>query len=55
MLALLEHEVTSRGGSCVFGDTDSMAIVATEHGGLVSCPSGGHKTDDGQPALLALS
>lgn len=40
MLSLLEHEVTSRGGSYAFCDTDSMAIVATRHGGLVGCPTG---------------
>jgi hypothetical protein len=31
MLALLEHEVTSAGGSYAFCDTDSLAIVATPH------------------------
>lgn len=32
MLALLENEVTSRGGTYAFTDTDSMAIVATRDG-----------------------
>lgn len=31
MLALLEHEVTGRGGTYAICDTDSMAIVASEH------------------------
>ena len=33
MLALLERLRHRRGGSYAFCDTDSMAIVATEHGG----------------------
>ena len=37
MLALLEHEVTRAGGSSVFCDTDSLAIVATTHGGSIQC------------------
>lgn len=40
MLALLEREVTDRGGSYAFCDTDSMAIVVNEHGGLVPCLGG---------------
>lgn len=34
MLALLEHEVTRRGGTYAICDTDSMAIVASEDGDL---------------------
>jgi hypothetical protein len=37
MLALLEHSVSELGGTYVMEDTDSMAIVATERGGLVRC------------------
>ena len=55
MLALLESVVTERGGSYVFCDTDSMAIVASEHGQLVPCPGGSHVTDDGREAVKALS
>lgn len=40
MLALLERCVTDRGGCYVLEDTDSLAIVATEHGGRVPCPNG---------------
>ena len=36
-------------------DTDSMAIVATEAGGLVPCPSGPHRTPDGRDAVQALT
>ena len=37
MLALLEDCVAEAGGTYAMEDTDSMAIVATEDGGLVPC------------------
>ncbi len=37
MLALLETQVTARGGTYAFADTDSMAIVSTKRGGRVPC------------------
>ena len=40
MLALLEYSVTELGGTYAMEDTDSMAIVATERGGKISCPGG---------------
>src|SRR5207248_190174 len=40
MLGLLEHEVTRLGGTYAMEDTDSMAIVATEQGGMIPCPGG---------------
>jgi len=40
MLALLEQSVVKLGGSYAMEDTDSMAIVATEHGGPVRCVGG---------------
>jgi hypothetical protein len=52
MLALIEHSVNKRGGSYLFCDTDSMAIVASKNGGLVACPGG--KADRGE-AVNALS
>jgi hypothetical protein len=55
MLALLEREVTDRGGSYAFCDTDSMAIVASEHGELVPCSGGLERLPDGMPAVRALS
>ena len=36
-------------------DTDSMAIVATESGGLIDCPGGDHRQKDGTAAVKALS
>jgi hypothetical protein len=37
MLALLERCVTDASGSFALCDTDSMAIVATKHGGMIDC------------------
>ncbi len=54
MLALLERLVTDQGGTYAFCDTDSMAIVSTQAGGLVPCPGGPHLLD-GKPAIRALS
>ena len=36
-------------------DTDSMAIVATERGGLVACHGGPYKLDDGREAARAIT
>jgi hypothetical protein len=55
MLALLEKSVTDLGGTYAMEDTDSMAIVATEQGGLVACPGGTHRTESGTEAIKALS
>ena len=55
MLAILESLITYEGGTYAFCDTDSMAIVATEHGGLVPCPGGRHRLPDGWNAIQALS
>jgi hypothetical protein len=55
MLALLEKCVTELGGSYAMEDTDSMAIVATERGGLIECPGGPHRTPNGVEAIKALS
>ncbi|GAA4403405.1 DNA polymerase [Tsukamurella soli] len=55
MLALLERCVTDLGGTWAFCDTDSMAIVADETGSLVPCAGGPHLTDDGRPAVRALT
>jgi DNA polymerase type B, organellar and viral len=55
MLTLLECLVRDAGGTFAFSDTDSMAIVATEHGGLVPCPGGPERMPDGTHAVRALS
>src|SRR5207237_8448776 len=55
MLALLERLISDAGGVHAFCDTDSMAIVANETGGLVRCPGGPHVLPDGREAIRALS
>ena len=55
MLALLESVVTARGGSYVFCDTDSMAIVSSESEQLLPCPGGPHTAEDGREAVKALA
>ncbi|MGD0894583.1 MAG: hypothetical protein ABSA08_00970 [Acidimicrobiales bacterium] len=55
MLAVLERNVTDLGGSWAFCDTDSMAIVCSERGGLVACPGGPARLPDGSEAVRALS
>jgi len=54
MLALLENCVSELGGTYAMEDTDSMAIVATKHGGLIACP-GGERSEKNKPAIKALS
>ena len=55
MLAMLERLVTDAGGSYVFCDTDSMAIVADRGGGLQPCAGGQGRRSDGAQAVRALS
>jgi hypothetical protein len=55
MLALLEHSITELGGTYAMEDTDSMAIVATEKGGIVPCTGGSNHTKDGEAGVKALS
>ena len=55
MLALLERSVTDKGGTYAMEDTDSMAIVATERGGLIPCPGGPHRSEEGKESIKALS
>lgn len=55
MLALLDHCVSALRGTYVMEDTDSMAVVSTEHGGLVPCPGGPFQMPNGRAAVRALS
>lgn len=55
MLAMLERCITDRGGTYALCDTDSMAPVATEHGGLVPCAGGTERLPDGTLVIRALS
>lgn len=55
LLALVEHEVVTRGGTYAFCDTDSMTIVATEHGDQIACPGGPERLADGTEAIRSLT
>ncbi|HYM24627.1 MAG TPA: hypothetical protein VEU08_15525, partial [Vicinamibacterales bacterium] len=55
MLAMLERCVADRHGEYVMCDTDSMAIVASERGGLVPCVGGRERLADEAEAVQALS
>ena len=54
MLALLERCVTDLGGTYAMEDTDSMAVVAAQRGGLIECEGGTHRKA-GKAAIKALS
>ena len=54
MLALLERCVTDLGGTYAMEDTDSMAVVAAQRGGLIECDGGTHRKA-GKAAIKALS
>ena len=55
LLATAMRLVRDVGGSWAFCDTDSLFIIATEHGKLIPCPGGEHNTPTGKPAIEALS
>ena len=55
LLGLVERLVSDAGGVWALMDTDSAAIVATEHSGLVPCPGGNRTMPDGREAVYALS
>ncbi len=55
MLALLERMISDLGGTYLLTDTDSMLFVASERGGLVSCPGGKHKMRNEDCAIRAIA
>jgi hypothetical protein len=55
LLSILERMVTDAGGAYLMCDTDSMAIVASEDGGLVACQGAPNRMPDGSEAIKALS
>jgi hypothetical protein len=55
LLAMLEKCVVQASGSYLFCDTDSLCIISSEDEGLVPCPGGNHKLEDGHEAVKALS
>jgi len=54
LLAVLERPLTDQNGTYLMCDTDSMAIVASEKGGLVPCAGGPHRLPGGGDAVHAL-
>jgi hypothetical protein len=55
LLATAMHLLDKLGGSYAFCDTDSLFIIATEHGKLIPCPGGQHNTPDSRAAIKALT
>ena len=55
LLAMAERLVRDAGGCHVLMDTDSIAVVGSKDGGLVSCSGGPHRMLDGREAVRALS
>jgi hypothetical protein len=55
LLAICERLVTDAGGTWAFMDTDSIAIVSSEYGGLVPCPGGPYRDGEGRECVRALS
>jgi hypothetical protein len=55
LLATAMRLLADLGGSYAFCDTDSLFIVATEHGRLIPCPGGPHNMPNGQPAIKAIT
>jgi hypothetical protein len=52
---MLERILADAGGDYLLCDTDSMAVVASESGGLVPCVGGPHRLPDGREAIKAIS
>jgi hypothetical protein len=52
---MLERMVADAGGTYLMCDTDSMAIVSSEQGGLVRCNGGMHRLPGGSDAIKALT
>jgi hypothetical protein len=55
MLALLESCVAEKGGTYAFCDTDSMAIVASQEGGVAPCAGGGESLPSGEEGVRVLT
>ncbi len=55
LLAICERLVRDPGGTWAMMDTDSCAIVSTEHGGLVPCAGGRYREGEGRECVRALS
>jgi hypothetical protein len=51
VLAILERSVADLGGTYAMEDTDSTAIVATEHGELIECRCGLERLPNGKAEI----
>lgn len=54
LLSMLEGLVKRKDGTYLLCDTDSMAIVASENGGLVPCEGGPFRMPDGRATIHAV-
>ena len=55
MLHLARQLIQRAGGTVAYVDTDSLAIVATPTGGLIPCPGGTERDEQGRECVRALS
>jgi hypothetical protein len=55
LLASAMRLLDDLGGSYAFCDTDSLFIVATEHGRLIECPGGPHHMPNARAAINAIT
>jgi hypothetical protein len=55
MLAILEKMAEEYKGTYLLTDTDSMLFVASKSGGLVPCPGGSHRTEDGAAGINVMT
>jgi hypothetical protein len=55
LMATLERLLADGGGLFASANTDSATVVSTREGGLVACPGGSERLEDGSPAVRALS
>ena len=55
LLAVGQRLVHDAGGEVAYCDTDSLMIVASEHGGFAPCDGGTYRMRDGSRAVRALS
>src|SRR2546427_1620312 len=55
LLAMVEQCVKEAGGTYLFCDTDSLAIVSSRKEETILCPGGQYKLPDGREVIKALS
>jgi len=55
LLGLGERFIHDAGGEVAYCDTDSLIVVASEHGGFATCTNGSYCLPDGSRAVRALS